>query len=237
MTHKSVQVKNAKYKSIIKNIPFFAHLTGEELSVLEKVIIKKNFSKNEVILLEEDTQNFMYIVFSGKIKVVQISIEGKEQILAIHSSGSFFGEMALLDGKTSPATVIAMEDSVIGLISKYNFEKYLLKNEKVFREISSMLCSRLREAWMRLKVLSFADAEQRIKAALKLMSINYGIKDKRGTMIALRLTHKDIAACASVARETVSRLLEKLSKEGDIELIDNKYILLTPSFYKKVIVL
>jgi len=85
--------------------------------------------------------------------------------------------------------------------------------------------------------LSFADAEQRIKAALKLMSMNYGIKDQRGTMIALKLTHKDIAACASVARETVSRLLEKLSKEGDIELIDNKYILLTPSFYEKVLIL
>ena len=58
----------------------------------------------------------MYIIVSGKVRVVQLSSEGKERILAIHKRGDYFGELALFDGKTAPATVIAMEESEIGLL-------------------------------------------------------------------------------------------------------------------------
>lgn len=225
----------SKVRNILRTIPFFSQ-SEEELSRLEKIISEKHFLKNEVILLEEDTPNYMYIVYSGKVKVVQLSYDGKEQILAIHKRGDYFGELALLDGKTSPATVIALEDSHVGLLSRHDFEQHLMKNEKVLREISFMLCSRLREAWLRLKVLSFADAENRVRAVLKLVSMNYGARDQRGIIITLRLTHKDIAAYASVSRETVTRLLDRLSHEGEIEFLEHN-IILKPPFLNKTLVL
>lgn len=229
------KLRRSRINSFIKSIPFFACLSDEELIDLESILVEKHFSKNEVILLEEDTPNYMYIVNSGKVKVVHTSIEGKEQILAIHNKGDFFGEMAILDGKTSPATVIAMEDADIVLIAKDDFERYLLKNDKVLKQIISMLCSRLREAWLMLKVLSFAHAEHRVRAVLKHVSTQYGIKDEKGTIIKLKLTHKDIAGYASLSRETVTRLLDRFSKAGEIEILDNKYILLKPPFLKKIL--
>jgi CRP/FNR family transcriptional regulator len=59
-------------------------------------------------VVEEETGNYMYIVLAGKVKVTKTTPAGKETILAIHQSGDFFGEMALLDGKTAPATVSAI---------------------------------------------------------------------------------------------------------------------------------
>lgn len=229
------KLKKSKIDKLIKSVPFFACLSDEELVDLESIIVEKHFSKNEVILLEEDTSNYMYIVYSGKVKAVQINIDGKEKILAIHKKGDFFGEMAILDGKTSPATVIAMEDAHIMLIAKDDFERYLLRNDKALREIISTLCSRLREAWLMLKVLSFADAEHRVRAVLKHISTQYGVKDQRGTIITLKLTHKDIADYASLSRETVTRFLDRFSKAGEIEILDNKYILLKPSFLEKTL--
>jgi len=167
--------------------------------------------------------------------VVQMSEDGKEHILAIHKAGDFFGEMAMLDGKTSPAAVIAMEDSEIGLITKDNVEKYLLKDQKMLHEIIAMLCLRLRDAWLMLKVLSFADAEKRVRAVLKHISVQYGVKDKRGTIITLKLTHKDIADYASLSRETVTRFLDKFAKDGEIEYLKNKkYLLLKQQFLEKM---
>lgn len=227
--------KKIDVNNFIRKISFLACLSEEDLSDLRKIIIEKHFSKNEIILLEEDTHNYMYIIYSGKVKATQISIEGKEHILAIHKEGDFFGEMSLLDGKTSPATVIAMEDTHIGLIAKDDFQRFLLKNGRVLREMNFLLCSRLREAWLRLKVLSFANAEHRVRTVLKLMSINHGIKDQKGTIIKLRLTHNDIAGYASVSRETVTRLLDRFSNEGEIELLKNKNILLKPSFLNKTL--
>lgn len=227
----------SKHYGFIKNIPFFACLSEEELSGLGKIIIEKHFLKNEIILMEEDTTNYMYIVYSGKVKAVQTAIDGRERILAIHKKGDFFGEMALLDGKTAPATVIAMEDADIGLIGKNDFEKYLLTSAKILREIISVLCTRLREGWLTVKVLSFADAEQRVRSVFAHLSKQYGVEDQRGTIITLRLTHKDIADYASVSGETVTRLLDKFCKAKEIEILDNKHILLKPPFLEKTLFL
>jgi CRP/FNR family transcriptional regulator, cyclic AMP receptor protein len=218
---------------VLRSIPFFAGLADEEISHLNQIISRKSFSKNKIILMEEDTANYMYIIFSGKVKVIQLSRDGREKILTHHKKGDFFGEMALIDGKTSPATIMAVEDTDIGLITKADFETYILKNEKVLRELTTMLCMRLRESWLMIRVLSFADAEQRVRATLKLLSTQYGVNDLQGTIITLKLTHRDIASYSSVSRETATRLLDRFSKDGEIEILDSKNIRIRPSFLKK----
>ena len=222
-----------KYRQVLEKIPFFACLRADDLTSIEHFILERDVKKNDIILWEEDTSKYMYIVFSGKIKVVQLSQDGKEQIVAIHRKGDFFGEMSLLDGKTLPAVVIAMENSTVGLISKKDFESFFLNNENVLRQIISLLCERLRESWLMLQVLGFTDAEQRVRAVLTHISSLYGVKDLRGTIIPFKLTHKDIANYTALARETVSRLLSRLCQAGDIEILDNKNIVLKPSFARK----
>lgn len=218
---------------LLKSIPFFASLSPNEANAVEQLIVRKHFSKGQVVLFEQDTSNYMYIVFSGKVRVVQLSSEGKERILAIHRQGDYFGELALFDGKTAPATVIAMEDSRIGLLSKSDFEKFVLKNEKVLFQFLAMLSSRLRESWSMLKMMSFAGAEERVRAVLKNMGKLYGTKEQQGVLVSLKLTHKDIANYASVSRETVTRLMRSFVKGGEIEILDRKRILLKPPFLKK----
>ena len=215
---------------VLRSIPFFASLTDKEISSLSEIISRKSFSKNKIILMEEDTANYMYIIYSGKVKVIQLSTDGREKVLTYHKKGEFFGEMALIDGRTSPATIVAIEDTDIGLINKADFETYILKNEKVLRELTTMLCTRLRESWLMIRVLSFADAEQRVRATLKLLSTQYGVKDHQGTIITLKLTHRDIASYSSVSRETATRLLVRFSKDGEIEILDSKNIRIRPSF-------
>jgi CRP/FNR family transcriptional regulator len=217
----------------LKNIPFLSGLSHEELSDLQRIIKERHFPRNKIILMEKDTPNYVYIIYSGKVKAVQTGPDGKEHILAIHNQGDFFGEMAILDNKTSPATVKALEDSDIALLAKADFKKYLLQNEKVLREIISLLCSRLRDAWLMLKVLHITNAEQRVRAVLKLISVQNGVKDRRGAIIQLKLTHEDIAAYASLTRETVTRILGKLLKDEEIAFLKNKHMLLKPAFLKK----
>lgn len=221
----------ALLNNVIKHVPFFACLSGDEIQDLRHVLVEKHFRKNQIILSEEDTQNYMYIILAGKVKAVHFNSDGKEHILAVRKTGDFFGEMALLDGKTAPATVIAMEDTTLVIISKKDFE-VLLKKEKVLRELISVLCERLRESWMMNKVLSLHDAEDRIRTLLRLMGIHFGIKDQRGILITLKLTHQDIADYSSLSRETVTRLLNKLIKTGEIEVLDDKNLLLKPTFYQ-----
>lgn len=228
--HLNIKTLHTSPKPALDNIPLFQHLTPSELTEMESIIVTKRYARHKVILREEDTPFFMYIVFSGRVKVVSIGGDGTEHILAFHKKGGYFGEMALLDQKTSPATVIALEDSRIGLINKKDFQKILLDNDKMYPHVIEMLCSRLREAWLMLKVLRYSSSEQRVRGVLANFASLYGISEKRGTIIAMKLTHNNIAAYAAVSRETVTRLLKRLHEAGEITFLDNKQIIIAPSF-------
>ena len=223
-----------RQKFIINNVPFFSTLSPESIIEVERIIFEKRFTKNQVVLFEEETSNYMYFVYSGKVRVVQLNEEGREQILTIHKKNDYFGEMALLDNKTAPATVIAIEDSVVGLLARDDFERLLANNEKIRQHIITMLCTRLREAWMMVRIMSFDNAEKRIIGVLDRLKDLYGVQDQRGVIINLKLTHNQIANYASVSRETVTRTLNRLMKNDDIEFLSNRQILMKTPFISKL---
>ncbi len=222
------------HSRLLRSIPLFACLDPGEFHEVQRKIQEKRFHKNQVVLLEEETTSFMYIVYSGKVRVVHLGSDGSERILAVHKRGDVFGEMALLDAKTAPATVIAMEDAEIALITKDTFLTIFMKNEKVLHQLVAILCRRLREAQLVLKAITLPDAEQRLRSILNHLSLLHGVKDDRGVVIALRLTHKELAGYTSVSRETVTRLLHRLTEEGDVEMLENRTILLKRGFMEKL---
>jgi CRP/FNR family transcriptional regulator, cyclic AMP receptor protein len=221
------------FLKICSGIPFLACLSPKELSEIESVVIVNKFLKNQVVLLEEDEAAYFYFIISGKVKAIRYSEAGKELMLAIHKRYDYFGEMAILDGKTAPATIVAMDDCTIGFITKSNFIKLIMSNEKSLQKLIALLCSRLRDAWAMLNIFGFAEAGDKVRAALKIFSQKYGTAEKNGTIINIKLTHKDLANFAAVSRETASRIISAMMKAGEIEMIDNKYFLLKPSFFNK----
>ncbi|GFO60671.1 CarD family transcriptional regulator [Geomonas silvestris] len=224
---------DSPHMKVLRAIPLFASLEPDEYMEVHSRIVEKKFYKNQVVLLEEETSKFLYIVYGGKVRVVNLGSDGSERILAVHKRGDIFGEMAMLDAKTAPATVIAMEDSEIGLLSKQIFDKIFLKSEKAVLQIVGILCRRLREAQLMLKAIALPDAEMRLRSILNHLSRLHGVRDDRGVVIALRLTHKELAGYTSVSRETVTRILHRLTMEGDLETLENKTILLKESFWEK----
>jgi len=217
----------------LKKIQLFSSLSDEELSQISDKMIIKRFKKNEIILYEEDTNKFMYIILSGKVKVVQTTEDGKEIILAMHQSGNFFGEMSLIDGKTTPATVMATEDSITTIISKRDFYSMLFVHNKVLEKLLQILCSRLRESWERIQLLNLNNASQRMKMLFFTLSDEYGKKTAEGVTLNIKLTHQDLADMAGMTRETVTRVIDKWQKNREITILENKFIRLSPDFLQK----
>lgn len=226
--------RQARTDALIRRIPFLACLNEVETAVFRGLIMEKQFLKNQLVLHEEDTSNYLYFIYAGKVKVTQVSADGRERIIAVHKKGDFFGEMAILDGRTAPATVTAIEDTKVGLISREMFHRHLLDNNKVLKEIIALLCGRLRDAWSMIKVMSFADAEYRIRVVLQYMAEHFGVPEPGGVRIDIKLTHSDLGSFVSLTRETATRMISRLEKAGEIEITDHKHILLKPAFYKKV---
>lgn len=218
---------------LLRNIQLFSSLTDEELHQIREKMEVKRFKKNEVILYEENTNEVMYVILYGKVKVIQTTEDGKEIILAIHRSGEFFGEISLIDNRTVPAMVLAIEDSIIAIISKKEFYALIHAQGKVLDILLQIMCSRLRDSWDRIQLLSFNNASQRIKMLFMLLSNEYGKKTSEGITLNIKLTHQQIADMAAITRETVTRVIDKWHKEGEIKVLKSKFILLGHDFLQK----
>lgn len=215
---------------LLKRIRLFHSLTDRELYELSPKVLLKEYRKNHIILHEEDTNSFMYIIIQGKVKIYQIADEGKEMILSVHGTGEFFGEMSLIDGKTDPATVAAMEPSLIAVISRNDFYDMLYSQKKILENLLELLCSRLRESWKKIQMLNFNDAAQRVKMLLLMLAEDYGDKTSEGTTLRIKLIHQNMADMTGLSRETVTRVLDKMKSNGEIKITQEKFIQLLPEF-------
>jgi len=218
---------------LLGNIRLFSSLSSKELHQLIGKVEIKRLRKGEVILSEEDTNQYMYVILAGKVRVVQTTKDGKEIILAIHQSGESFGELSLIDNKTAPAMVLAAENSVVAIISRKDFYALLYTQGKVIETLLQILCSRLRDSWGRIQLLSLGNASQRLRMLFLRLSREHGKQDAEGTILTVRLTHQDIANMVGTTRETVTRTIDKWQKGGEIKFLKGKYILLRHAFYQK----
>jgi CRP/FNR family transcriptional regulator len=216
---------------ILKDIELFASIADKDLKQIKEHLVLRDFKKNQTILHEEETNDFMYIIIHGKVKISRVGRDGKEAILSLHGSGEFFGELSLIDGRTSPAAVLAVENSNVAIISKDHFYDLLYTQRRVMENLLKILCSRLRDAWQKIEMLTFNDAAQRMKMLLNMLSETYGEKTPEGTVLRVRLMHQDLADMAGLTRETVTRVLDKWKKNGEIEVLRSKQIRLNDEFY------
>jgi CRP/FNR family cyclic AMP-dependent transcriptional regulator len=211
-------------------IPLFHSLTDGELREVRERIVMKRFRKNQVILHAEKSNEFMYIILDGEVKVVRYTGEGKEIIVSIHSTGEFFGELSLLDGKTTPATVTASKESVTAIISKNDFYALMYRHRQVMENLLHILCARFRDAMKKIEMLNFNNASQRMKMLFLMLAESHGEQVPGGVLLGIRLLHQDIADMVGLTRETVTRVLDRWRKNGEIEVLGNKTIRLNPEF-------
>lgn len=218
---------------LLKETSLFSSLSKNELLSLKKKLYMRSFKKNETILYEKDTNEYMYLILDGQVKVVQINEDGKEIILAIHQAGDFFGEISMIDGRTMPATVISSGHSEIAIISKKEFQSLLTMHSKINENLLKILCARLRESWNKIQILSFNTSSQRVRMLFHSLIREHGERIDGGIQLNIKLTHLDIANMTGLTRETVTRIIDKWQKEREIILGRKRFIVLSDNFLQK----
>lgn len=98
-------------KQAIKNVPLFSELADQELNLLAASGSRKSFPGKNVIFQEGDSGDVLFIILSGKVKVLLTGKNGQEYILSRLGPGNFFGEMAILESAPRSASVITVEPS------------------------------------------------------------------------------------------------------------------------------
>lgn len=200
----------------------FANLDPKELERIGFVMQERTFGRNQIIFGEEEAGQYMYVIKRGLVKVWKMTEDGREQILAVHGAGQSFGELSLINGKSTPASVTAINSTTIYSMSKADFVNWIVANHAIFMKIVESLCDQIRTSWSRLHALTMLSTERKIMYVLSELSLKHGVRTREGVLINLRLKHKDLANMVVASRETVTRFLTQFQKKGLIAVNDGQ---------------
>ena len=199
---------------LLRNVPLFSMLPEGQLQLLTQVLSRKAYPKNSTIIAAGDPTDAMYIVVSGRLKVVMSDKQGQEVILAILSQGEFFGEMGLIAQAPRSATVTTIEPCELLTITRADFNKCLQGNFDLTMNVIRGLVKRLREADKKIGSLALMDVYGRV--ARLLLEMAETIDGQK--VITKKLTKRDIAKMIGASREMVSRVMKELQTSGRIEV-------------------
>jgi len=207
-------------------VPIFSTLNAEEINRVVNLIIRKRYSRGEMIILEGSHLDSLIIINSGKVKAFRNTFEGKEQIIYIFSQGDFFGEKNLLINQNAQYNVEALEVTHVCTIKKDDFKKLLREYPEIGLKIIEELCSRLERLENAVESMGTKNAEERVNEVLLEFARKYGKESQNGIIVELPLSREGIANYIGVARETVSRKMNLLQEEGIIEMVGNKKVII-----------
>jgi len=207
--------------TVLRTVPLFAGFPEELLRTLSAVVTRRSAPRGSIIMAAGDPTDSLYLVISGRLKVMMGDSEGKEVILSLLGPGEFFGEMGLIDDSPRSASVVAIEPCELLAISKRDFKKCLEENFEVAMGVMRGLVRRLREADRKIGSLALLDVYGRVARLLLDMAENVDGQK----MVTKRLPKQDIAKMIGASREMVSRVMKDLQMGGYIEMRGSTIVL------------
>lgn len=109
----------------------------------------QEIKKGTVVYSEGNFSDTACIIESGSFEVSKKSAAGGFKVIGILKKNDIFGEMGILDGLPRSATVTALEDSKVTVITKDDFESLSRRNPNALMPILKVMSMRLRRALKR----------------------------------------------------------------------------------------
>jgi len=218
------------YESTAEGLDHFIKDARQVLSLkdLGKNKKEKVYKKKSDIFSEGDAPLNVYYVKSGSVKIFKSHPDGKELIISLVNANDFFGFEPILEGTTYMESAIAIQDTVLTVIPKFDFLT-LLQSPDVSASFISLLCKKVAEKENQLVNLAYNSVRQRTAEAL-LKTIQ--LKDNKEN---IQISRDDLAKMVGTAAESVIRVLSDFKDEGLIEIESGKIRIKSQPRLEKVV--
>jgi CRP/FNR family cyclic AMP-dependent transcriptional regulator len=203
----------------IKENTLFTGLNDAQLDAFKEAVVINHHKKRELVFMEGDDCSGLYIIRTGRVKVVRSSSTGKEQIINIMNPGDLLGFEVFYNGRIYKNTAVAMEDCELCYIERHAFFKILENEPGIARKLILSLGRELNGAYERIGYLGLLNAREKLAHLLYTLAAQYGVKEDGGAVkLNLTLSRLEIAELLGITQETSIRLLKNFKEEGVIEI-------------------
>lgn len=210
-----------KIAGFISNVMLFRGLPEAQVGKLARIAETRVYKRGELIFSDGDAANGLYMLFTGRIKVFKLSLEGKEQILHIIGPGEPFGEVALFLGAPFPAYAEALEESKAVYFPRAAFVDLIKQDPYLAMNMLAVLSQRLKYFTRLIEDLSLKEVPQRFASYLL-----YGDEEGEKAYVHLNIAKGQLASLLGTIPETLSRILGKMVSEGFIKVQGRKISIL-----------
>jgi CRP-like cAMP-binding protein len=183
-------------------------------------------AKNSQVYKAGDSDEAVYFIESGQVKLLMLSPEERECLLAIHTSGDIFGELCLSGRATRPETATAMEETVVRQIPSARFLARLCSNPPFVVGFVQYMAVRIADQQQVIANLVTVDSEQRLGKTLLRLAQTLGKKAPNSIRIELRITHEELSEMVGTTRPRISVFMHRFTNLGLIETNADHFLII-----------
>ncbi len=180
-------------------------------------------SKHENVYSVGGQGDLVYFIVSGQVKLLMLSPEGSECLLAIHSSGDVFGELSVAGLAGRLETAIAMEDSVLTQVPSDAFLEHLAR-DSLLEGFVKYLAVRVAEQQQVIANLVTADSEQRLGKTL--LQLGRKLSHAGSMRLEVRISHEELASMIGTTRPRISLFMQRFRNLGLIEMSAEHHLII-----------
>ena len=202
----------------LQQMVLFSELEESHLDLLLDRHRESGYQADQVIVMEQDWGESIFLLHRGLAKVRTYTADGDEVVMSLLGAGDIFGEMVALDGSVRSADVVALTPLQLVKLRVPPFKSLLQENTVFALALARLQVSRLRDLNRRF-ALQTGDATTRLLDALAYLARKSSVSNDPQALIPA-LPQRELALLAGLARETASRTLSKLRARGTVTEVD-----------------
>jgi CRP-like cAMP-binding protein len=202
----------------LKKVALLGDLAETDVEFLASASLARHYEPGELIFSEGDPCEGLYVVESGAVKIFNVSVSGREQVLTIEGPGGSIAELPVFDGGNYPASAQAEQASDLLFIRKKDIHALCLEHPEVALKVLRVVSARLRRLVSIVEELSFTTVHHRLAAFLLREARSKGKRTERGVEFTLSVSNQELASHVGTVRELVSRNLSRLQAAGLIKM-------------------
>jgi len=200
--------------TLLASNELFRHLRSDQLAGLARYTRLQRFSHNQPIFRQQDSGSTLMAVISGRVRISRLSAAGKEVVFSILAPGTFFGEIALLDGGRRSADATALGNTELILLDRRDFMPFLKRNPAVAIDMLEVLCQRIRRTDEQVEDSLFLLREARLAKALLHLADQFGKETPDGICIDFPLSQRELGNFVGLTRESINKQLVEWREAG-----------------------
>jgi CRP/FNR family cyclic AMP-dependent transcriptional regulator len=190
----------------LSKLSFFSRLGNDVLSEIAPYIQERTFSPGQVVILEGEPCQAVYVVGRGVVRTHRLSPEGREHVLAYLGPGEPFSLVPALDGGPHLAAVDAVTDTTLYTIPCERFRQIMRDHHEVVLAVMERLAAEVRRLSDMVEDLALHTVRTRLARFLLAHA------DSRQP--SKRWTQEEIASQIGTVRDVVGRTLRTFAGDG-----------------------